>query len=45
MYRFSRAVLQESRMPRNRKNPAYRLHKARNCAVVTIHGKNQYLRE
>jgi len=23
--------------------PSYRIHKARNCAVVTIHGKNHYL--
>jgi len=29
-----------SRPPRQ---PSYRLHKARNCAVVTIHGKNHYL--
>lgn len=26
-----------------RKQPAYRLHKARNCAVVTINGRNHYL--
>ena len=25
------------------KQPAYRLHKARNCAVVTLNGKNHYL--
>ncbi len=30
-------------MPRTNRPPAYRLHKARNCAVVTIDGKNQYL--
>ena len=30
-------------MSRIRKNPTYRLHKARNCAVVTINGKNKYL--
>jgi hypothetical protein len=23
--------------------PSYRFHKARKCAVVTIHGKNHYL--
>ena len=31
---------QISRQPRQ---PVYRLHKARGCAVVTIHGKNHYL--
>jgi integrase len=30
-------------MPRAPRQPAYRLHKARNCAVVTIGGKNHYL--
>ena len=30
-------------MPRINRPPAYRLHKARNCAVVTIDGKNHYL--
>src|SRR6188474_3442827 len=30
-------------MPTRPSPPAYRLHKARNCAVVTIHGKNRYL--
>ncbi|HVX09945.1 MAG TPA: hypothetical protein VHC22_01970 [Pirellulales bacterium] len=30
-------------MPRTRRQPAYRLHKARNCAVVTFNGKNHYL--
>ena len=30
-------------MPKRWKPPAYRLHKARNCAVVTIDGKNHYL--
>ncbi len=30
-------------MPRSYAPPSYRLHKARNCAVVTIHGKNHYL--
>ncbi len=30
-------------MPRAPRQPAYRLHKARNCAVVTIDGKNRYL--
>ena len=30
-------------MPRRPRQPKYRLHKARNCAVVTIAGKNHYL--
>jgi integrase len=30
-------------MPRTNRPPVYRLHKARNCAVVTIDGKNHYL--
>lgn len=30
-------------MPRTARPPAYRLHKARNYAVVTIRGKNHYL--
>jgi len=30
-------------MPRTNRPPSYRLHKARNCAVVTIGGKNFYL--
>ena len=30
-------------MPRPKSQPAYRLHKARNCAVVTVGGKNHYL--
>jgi hypothetical protein len=30
-------------VPRISRQPSYRLHKARNCAVVTIDGKNQYL--
>ena len=30
-------------MPRRKSPPSYRLHKARDCAVVTIDGKNQYL--
>src|SRR5688572_18177823 len=30
-------------MPRPKSQPAYRRHKARNCAVVTIDGKNHYL--
>ncbi len=28
---------------RPRRQPSYRLHKARGCAVVTINGRNQYL--
>ena len=30
-------------MPRTSSSPSYRFHKARNCAVVTIDGKNHYL--
>ena len=30
-------------MPTSKRPPSYRLHKARNCAVVTINGKNHYL--
>jgi integrase len=30
-------------MPRSNRPPSYRLHKARNCAVVTINGRNHYL--
>lgn len=30
-------------MPKTKPQPSYRLHKARNCAVVTINGKNHYL--
>jgi integrase len=30
-------------MPRPKSQPAYRYHKARNCAVVTIDGRNHYL--
>ncbi|MGP0068794.1 MAG: tyrosine-type recombinase/integrase [Isosphaeraceae bacterium] len=30
-------------MPRTNRPPAYRLHKSRNCAVVTIDGRNHYL--
>ena len=30
-------------MPRTNSAPSYRFHKARNCAVVTIDGKNHYL--
>ena len=30
-------------MPKKSCPPSYRLHKARNCAVVTIAGKNHYL--
>jgi hypothetical protein len=30
-------------MPRQLQQPSYRLHKARNCAVVTINGRNHYL--
>ena len=30
-------------MARPKSQPSYRHHKARNCAVVTIDGKNHYL--
>ena len=30
-------------MPRTNRPPSYRLHKARNCAFVTIKGRNHYL--
>jgi hypothetical protein len=30
-------------MPRTSRPPSYRRHKARNCAVVTVNGKNHYL--
>ena len=30
-------------MPRKPSVPSYRFHKARNCAVVTINGRNHYL--
>ena len=30
-------------MPRKKSPPSYRFHKARNCAVVTINGRNRYL--
>jgi hypothetical protein len=40
MYRFWTL---EPPMPRKRGIPSYRFHKARNCAVVTINGKNFYL--
>jgi hypothetical protein len=30
-------------MPRTNRPPSYRLHKARNLAVVTIDGRNHYL--
>jgi len=30
-------------MPKINRPPTYRLHKARNCAVVTINGRNHYL--
>jgi integrase len=32
-------------MPRKPSVPSYRYHKARNCAVVTINGRNHYLGE
>jgi integrase len=35
--------LESRTMPRTNRPPAYRLHKARNCAVVTVGGKNHYL--
>ncbi len=30
-------------MPRRRRTPSYRLHKARKCGVVTIDGTDHYL--
>ncbi len=30
-------------MPKKNSPPSYRLHEARNCAVVTIAGRNHYL--
>src|SRR5208282_4013258 len=30
-------------MPRKPRQPSYRLHRARNCAVVTLYGDNHYL--
>jgi Transposase DDE domain len=30
-------------MPHPNRPPSYRFHKARDCAVVTLHGKNHYL--
>src|SRR5262245_34500419 len=33
----------EMHMPRRHSPPSYRLHQARGCAVVTIHGRNHYL--
>lgn len=41
MYRFR--SLGNRTMPRTKSPPTYRLHKPRQCAVVTIHGKNHYL--
>src|SRR5262249_39646893 len=43
MYRF--CGLLEPPMPRrvSLSPPSYRFHKARNCAVVTINGRNHYL--
>ncbi len=32
-------------MSRKRRQPSYRLHRARNCAVVTLYGHNHYLGE
>jgi hypothetical protein len=42
MYRFGE-LSEAAAMPRTNRPPAYRLHKARNLAVVTINGKNHYL--
>ena len=41
MYRFS--VSELTPMPKKSAQPSYRCHKARQCAVVTIDGKNHYL--
>jgi hypothetical protein len=40
-YRFPDSEPQP--VPQVLKQPAYRLHKARHCAVVTLNGKNHYL--
>src|SRR6266487_352308 len=37
------AALEPTPMPRTNRPPSYRRHKARNCAVVTIDGRNHYL--
>jgi integrase len=42
MYRFCQEK-ELAPMPRTPAQPSYRRHKARNCAVVTINGKNHYL--
>jgi integrase len=42
MYRFCENFGSRT-MPHINRPPAYRLHKSRNCAVVTIDGKNHYL--
>ena len=36
-------MVRKASSSRPRKQPSYRLHKARGCAVVTINGKNRYL--
>ncbi len=36
-------MLRKASSSRPRRQPSYRLHKARGCAVVTINGKNHYL--
>src|SRR5262245_57829236 len=41
MYRQTTGRLHK--MARSNGVPSYRLHKARNCAVVTIDGRNHYL--
>jgi integrase len=41
MYRFRH--LNAAAMPRTNRPPSYRHHKARECAVVTIDGRNHYL--
>jgi integrase len=41
MYRLSDS--EPLPVPRTPRQPKYRLHKARNCAVVTIDGRNHYL--
>ena len=40
---WSRTISRKSTTKRLPRQPSYRLHKARNCAVVTINGKNHYL--
>src|SRR5690349_9953863 len=42
MYRLS-VPLEYRTVPKKKSVPSYRYHKARDCAVVTINGRNHYL--